>query len=247
MSHEDPFYLVKDEVQRTIDEIGGIFSRWQELLDHTNTAENDEFEFITRELNTHLGSIDEDLRALEESVSMVELHREKFGVEEDDLRQRKKFVTDVRKRVREIRQKIDAPSTQAKIDRDQKEVLLSGNSHLAPHLHDARNLRGDLLIGQEREDQRLLMQQQDEVLDEIHEGAVNLHEVSVEMNKELKKQVGMLEDVNQSTSDLSTRLKAANNKVTDLIEHSLSVKQKMCVMVFLTIVFVILTFLVFYT
>lgn len=57
----------------------------------------------------------------------------------------------------------------------------------------------------------------------------------------------MLEDVNQSTSDLSTRLKAANNKVTDLIEHSLSVKQKMCVMVFLTIVFVILTFLVFYT
>lgn len=114
-------------------------------------------------------------------------------------------------------------------------------------MNEARDLRGDLLIEQEREDQRLLMQQQDEVLDEIHDGASNLHEVSIAMNKELKEQVGMLDDVNKQTGDLATRLNAANNKVTDLIENTLSTKQKLCLIVCLVLTFFVLTFLVFYT
>jgi len=247
MAHEDPFYLVKDEVQKTVDEIGGIYSRWKELLENTNTAENDEFEFTTRELTDHLGSIEDDLKALEETVSIVERHQQKFGLEDSDLAQRKQFITDVRNRVREIRSKIDSPTTQAKIDRDRRAVLMSGNQHSAKQINAARELRGDLLIGQESEDQQLLMQQQDEVLDDIHQGAVDLHEVSVTMGKELNQQIGMLEDVNQNTGDLATRLKAANNKVTDLIETSLSTRHKLCVIVFLLVTFLLLTFLVFYT
>merc|ERR1711998_741094 len=105
--HADPFYLVKDEVQRAVDEIGCIFKKWQELLDNTNTAENDEFEFTTRELNDNLGSIEEDLQALEETVRIVEHHQQKFGLGEDDLQQRKQFIFSVRKRIQEIRTKIE--------------------------------------------------------------------------------------------------------------------------------------------
>jgi len=67
------------------------------------------------------------------------------------------------------------------------------------------------------------------------------------MGQELNKQTSMLEEVNMATGDLSTRLKAANNKVTDLIENSLSTKQKCCIMLTLTGIFLLLTFLVFYT
>lgn len=123
MAHEDPFYLVKDEVQKTVDEVGGIYARWQELLDNTNTAENDEFEFTTRELTDHLASIKEDLQALEETVSIVERHQTKFGLEDADIMQRKEFIQGIRRRISEIHSKMGSPLTQAKIDRDRRAVL----------------------------------------------------------------------------------------------------------------------------
>ena len=103
------------------------------------------------------------------------------------------------------------------------------------------------MLEQEREEQQLLFQQQDEVMDEIYEGAKDLHEVSVAMGSEINSQISMLEEVNKGTADLSTRLKAANNKVTSLIENSLSTKQKCCVMGCLGLTFLILTFFVVYT
>lgn len=175
--------------------------------------------------------------------SIVEQHQKKFGLAEEDLQQRKQFITDVRRRIDEIRTKIDSPAAVAKIERDKRESLFLHNQDL----EDARNLRGDLTIAQEREDQALLFKQQDEVLEDIHDGATQLHEVALEMNKELKDQSRMLDEVNQSTSDLGVRLKAANNKVTDLIETTLSTKQKLIAIVCLTVTFLILTMLVFYT
>jgi len=153
----------------------------------------------------------------------------------------------VRRKVKEIRSKIDSPQTQAKIDRDKRAVLMSGNRHLAPHLQQAAGLRGDLMIADEREDQQLLFQQQDEVMDEIYSGAQDLHQISVDMGQEINSQTSMLEEVNQHTGDLSTRLKAANNKVASLIENSLSTKQKCCTMLCLALTFLILTFFVVYT
>jgi len=243
----DPYEMVKEEVQRTVDGIGGIFSRWQQLLKNTNTAETDEFEFTTRELTEHLGSIEDDLKALEETVGLVEMNKERFHLEDSDIMQRKRFISDVRQKVIDIRSEMDSPKTRQKISHDQRAVLLSGNQHSAPHINEARNLRGNLIIANEQEEQKLLMAQQDDVLDEIHEGAKNLHEVSINMNTELKSQIGMLEEVNQQTGDLHTRLNAANNKVNDLIETSMSFKSRCMIMSFLAATFVVLTFLVFYT
>jgi len=240
-AHADPFYLVKDEVARAVDEIGCIYKKWQELLDNTNTAENDEFEFTTRELNDNLGSIEEDLKALQETVSIVEQHQKKFGLAEDDLQQRRAFINNVKKRIQEIRSKIDSPAAVAKIDRDRRAALFLNDKNI----NEASTLRGDLAISAEREDQALLFKQQDEVLDDIHDGASQLHDVAIEMGRELKDQTKMLEDVNQSTSDLQVRLAAANNKVADLIETTLSTKQKLMTIVCLSLLLIILTFLVF--
>lgn len=230
-----------------MDEIGGIFTQWQDLLQSTNTAETDEFEFMTKELTEHVNRVQGDLGALEETVSIVERHQQKFNLDDADVGERKQFIRDVRRKVKEIRSKIDSPQTQAKIDRDKRAVLMSGNRHLAPHLQQAAGLRGDLMIADEREDQQLLFQQQDEVMDEIYSGAQDLHQISVDMGQEINSQTSMLEEVNQHTGDLSTRLKAANNKVASLIENSLSTKQKCCTMLFLALTFLILTFFVVYT
>lgn len=66
--HDDPFYVVKEEVQHAADTAEAIFTRWQELLKNTNTAENDEFDWTTSELITNLKSIEQDLGALDETV-----------------------------------------------------------------------------------------------------------------------------------------------------------------------------------
>lgn len=242
--HDDPFNLGKAEVQKAVDEIGAIFARWETLLENTNTADNNnEFEFASSELTEQLTHIKEDLSYLEKSVSIVEKDQKKYGLDDVDVQQRKDFIRSTKKRIAEIHSKIESPATQAKIDRDRKMMLTAGTQGM----NAARDLRGDLAIAQETEDQRLLMSQQDDVMDEIHAGAVRLHEVSQTMNTELKDQVNMLADVQENTGNLATRLSAANNKVTDLIENTLSIKQKLCLIVVLVITFLILTFLVFYT
>jgi hypothetical protein len=62
----------------------------------------------------------------------VEGNRAKFRMNEQEVVERRKFVTDTRETLAQMKQNIDNPVTRAKVERDQRAVL----GHLHTQTHD---------------------------------------------------------------------------------------------------------------
>jgi syntaxin 6 len=238
--YDDPFYVVKEEVQHAADTAEAIFKRWQELLKNTNTAESDEFDWTTSELITNIKSIEQDLAALDETVSIVENHKGRFNLDNKDIEQRKAFIDDTRLRITHIHAAIDHPKTREKMEHDRRQALALGSAAM-----DAGGLRGNLIIEDERQEQQKLMADQDELMVEIGQGVDRLADVSKEMNAELRAQNRMLEETNKNTADLLDRVKVSSKKLTDLLENSTSTTQKCAIIIVLTIMFVGMVYFTF--
>ena len=63
----DPFYLVKGQVEQSLQGISTLFQRWRELLQSTNTAASEEFRWHTQEIEKALQTIKWDLQDLQEA------------------------------------------------------------------------------------------------------------------------------------------------------------------------------------
>jgi hypothetical protein len=59
------------EVVQSVNGARTLYGRWQELLDTTNTAEDEEFKWTTHELKRVLKSIDWDLLDLDETINIL--------------------------------------------------------------------------------------------------------------------------------------------------------------------------------
>lgn len=237
---DDPFYVVKEEVQHAADTAEAIFTRWQELLKNTNTAESDEFDWTTSELISNLRSIEQDLGALDETVSIVEKNLGRFNLDTENIQLRKRFIEDTRIRIKVIRSAIDHPNTQQKMERDRKAAL-----SLNTATDTAADLRGQLIIEDEKMEQQKLMAEQDELMVEVGETVDRLHNVAEEMNEELTSQNRLLEDTSKNAADLLDRVKVSSKKLTDVIENSTSTTQKCGMIIGLTLSFITMVYFTF--
>jgi len=238
--HDDPFYQVKDEVQNAADTAEAIFTRWQELLKSTNTAENDEFDWTTQELIENLKTIEQDLEALDETVCIVEKNMDRFSLDSRDIDQRKRFIVDTRTRIQSIRGAIDHPNTHEKMEQDKRKALILSGASSA-----AQDLRGNLIIDDEKNEQQQLMADQDDIMGEIGQSVDRLNESALVINEELKSQNTLLEDTNKNAADLLDRVKVSSKKLTDLLESSTSTTQKCGMMVLLTVSLITMVYFTF--
>ena len=90
MSLQDPFYLVKEEVQQSLSGLNALYERWKDLLETSNTADNDEFDWTKNELLSQLKNIDNDLADMDETVQIVARNLDKFKLDGEELEQRKR-------------------------------------------------------------------------------------------------------------------------------------------------------------
>ncbi|KAF6076024.1 hypothetical protein HJG60_018338 [Phyllostomus discolor] len=71
MSMEDPFFVVKGEVQKAVNTAQGLFQRWTELLQDPSAATREEIDWTTNELRNNLRSIEWDLEDLDETINIL--------------------------------------------------------------------------------------------------------------------------------------------------------------------------------
>uniref|UniRef100_A0A8D2DDV7 Syntaxin 10 n=1 Tax=Sciurus vulgaris TaxID=55149 RepID=A0A8D2DDV7_SCIVU len=72
MSLEDPFFVVRGEVQKAVNTARGLHQRWCELLQDGAAVGREELDWTTNELRNGLRSIEWDLEDLEETIGIVE-------------------------------------------------------------------------------------------------------------------------------------------------------------------------------
>ncbi|XP_055364648.1 syntaxin-6 isoform X2 [Betta splendens] len=121
---EDPFFVVKGEVQKAVNAAQSLHHRWCELLQEGAGASKEELDWTTNELRNSLRSIEWDLEDLDETISIVESNPKKFNLDTAELSKRKEFITKTRQSVKEMKEQMSSP-TAASVDGNNKQTLLS--------------------------------------------------------------------------------------------------------------------------
>jgi len=246
---QDPFHLVKEDVQQTLKEVNALYEHWKNLLTNTNTAENKEFVWVQKELENKIQNIVDDLDDLDETIEIVEKNIQKYELDDDEIQLRKSFIVVTRKRVKSIRDEIKDNNTKSKIERDNRSLLMarkeetkisqSGNKYTK--LDNEINRENNDFISENSEQQKLIIGEQDVALDDLHDHIQVIKDMSYNIGDELENQSKIINEVEYRAEGLDTKLKATQKRLNALIKKTKGYISY-CVIGLLLIVLVILLY-----
>lgn len=252
MSMEDPFFVVKGEVQKAVNAAQSLHHRWSELLQEGGGASKEEMDWTTNELRNSLRSIEWDLEDLDETISIVESNPKKFNLDAAELSTRKAFITSTRQTVKEMKEQMSSP-TAASVDRKNTQALLGDRGAQGPIWQPGPDKYGRLdrqlqnansqFIEEQQGQQQLMAEQQDEQL-ELVSGTIGvLKNMSERIGMELDEQAVMLDDFTHEVDNTQSRLDNVMKKLAK-VSHMTSDRRQWCAIgVLLTILFVVILLL----
>jgi len=245
-SMQDPFYVVKDEVQQSLGGITALYDRWKDLLQTTNTAANDEFKWTTNELKSGLRSIEWDMNDLEETVRIVESNKTKFKIDDSEVQSRKDFIQETKNKVTAIKDALQDTSTKGKMEKDQREVLLKKKpSDKFSKMEKAIEDDNEDFIKNQQSQQLQIMKKQDDDLTRLSHTVENLKEIGSTITTTLEEQTDLIVDLETEVDKADSGLKGAIRGVNKLIDSTKDSTQ-WCVIIILILALVGLIILVFY-
>ncbi|XP_078090909.1 syntaxin-10 [Mustelus asterias] len=221
MSLEDPFFVVKGEVQKAVNTAWGLYQRWCELLQDTHSISKEEHDWTTNELRNSLRSIEWDLEDLDETIGIVESNPRKFKIEMSELQER-----------------IIPPN------------LLGGIEHPHQPMDRYRRLDQELenansqYIEEQRVQQRLIVEQQDDQLELVLGSSRVLKNMSERIGDELEEQAVMLDEFSHEMDNTHSRLDGTLKKLAK-VSHMTSARRQWCVIIVLLVILIVVLILLF--
>ncbi|EPQ16417.1 Syntaxin-6 [Myotis brandtii] len=260
MSMEDPFFVVKGEVQKAVNTAQGLFQRWTELLQDPSTATREEIDWTTNELRNNLRSIEWDLEDLDETInilsmlSCLEANPRKFNLDATELSIRKSFITSTRQVVRDMKDQMSTSSVQALAERKNRQALLgdsggqkwsTGTPDKYGRLDRELQLANSHFIEEQQAQQQLIVEQQDEQLELVSGSIGVLKNMSQRIGGELEEQAVMLDDFSHELESTHSRLDNVMKKLAK-VSHMTSDRRQWCAIavLFAILLVVLLLFLV---
>ncbi|XP_042273773.1 syntaxin-6 [Thunnus albacares] len=249
MSMEDPFFVVKGEVQKAVNAAQSLHHRWSELLQEGGGASKEEMDWTTNELRNSLRSIEWDLEDLDETISIVESNPKKFNLDAAELSKRKAFIVSTRLTVKEMKEQMSRPAVSS-TDRKNKQALLGERGAQGPiwqpgpdkysRLDSQLQNANSQFIEEQQAQQQLMAEQQDEQL-ELVSGTIGvLKNMSERIGMELDEQAVMLDDFSHEMDNTQSRLDNVMKKLAK-VSHMTSDRRQWCAIgVLLAILFVVI-------
>ncbi|XP_037674140.1 syntaxin-10 isoform X2 [Choloepus didactylus] len=191
MSLEDPFFVVRGEVQKAVNAARGLYQRWGELLQEGAAGGREELDWTTNELRNGLRSIEWDLEDLEETIGIVEANPGKFKLPAGDLQERKVFVERMREAVQEMKDHMVKPTAMAFLERSDRELLAGNGAAQKPpsDLLDASVVSAtSRYIEEQQATQQLILDHQDQQLEMVSGSIRILKHMSGRVGEELDEQ-----------------------------------------------------------
>ncbi|KAL7584338.1 syntaxin-61 isoform X1 [Lactuca sativa] len=270
-SAQDPFYIVKEEIQESIDTLQATFHQWE----HTPVASGAQTRLI-KELLSNCESIEWQVDELEKAISVAARDPAKYGIDQPELERRFKWTRTARTQVVSVKKSVmgtDLNGSSSSTFSGMRQELMSlpsprqqdRASHYIAKDHDD-------FISSESDRQMLLVRwimciyyyyylymndfycmlligefrQQDEELDELSESVQRIGSVGLTIHDELHAQEKLLEELGSEMDSTSNRLDFVQKKVAVVMKKA-SAKGQMMMILFLIILFIVLFVLVFFT
>jgi len=248
---QDPFYVVKEEVQQSVSGVTTLYDRWQELLKNTNTAQNDEFKWTVTQIKSGIKSIEWDLQDLEETIGIVEGNRQRFKLDAAEVESRKAFIFETKAAIKKMKEDLNNAQTKGKMENDTRNTLMNTSSRKNQDQGKFSGLKNALeddnntYIQNSQVQLQATMNDQDEEIEAIGKVAGNLKEIGVTINSELNKQNMLLEEMDTEVDKTQNRLSSTLRRLNKLID-SASDRVQWCMVIVLTLMLIGLVVIVFY-
>ncbi|XP_005800483.1 syntaxin-10 [Xiphophorus maculatus] len=239
MSIEDPFFVVKGEVQKALSRARGLFDRWEELLQEGTQVSRDELDWSANELRNCLRAIDWDLEDLSETISIVESNPGKFRLGDNELQERRDFVERTRKSVQEMKDELSSPSAVERAEKKNRQEQ-DRSTGLEAHLVSANSR----YIQEQQEQQQLIIQEQDEQLELVSGSIRVLKDMSGRIGDELDEQAVMLGDFGDEMDQTSSRMDSVLKKL-EKVSHMTSSRRQWCAIGVLVAIMIVVLILFF--
>ncbi|BDA42077.1 probable Syntaxin-6 [Coccomyxa sp. Obi] len=228
----DPFYLVKDDIQASLEKAKAQHARWQSL-----GKTNPDKKRLESEIEDECKSIAWQVDEMEKAVDVAEKNMARFGLSQAEISGRRKWVLQTRRQCESVMASLEASHSVA---------LNVGLDTGTPtgKLGSAAAQDNDRFINSEGDRQQLLLRQQDDELDQLGQHVERLGGLGREIHGELESQSRMLDELDEEVETTHHRLAAAQKKMNNVLKK-MGMRGQLCLIVFLIIVLVLLLALIF--
>ncbi|KAL8141848.1 hypothetical protein V2J09_014880 [Rumex salicifolius] len=253
-SAQDPFYIVKEEIQdsdyyivgqivlRKIDKLLSTFNEWETLAPDTGKKVQ-----LTKALLTGCESIQWQVDELDKAVSVAARDPAFYGINDAELEKRRKWTKNARDKVGTVRMAVgkgrgyqDASNTNGSHHEMMRFPVGDSRQKAASSEYDHDN---DDFVSSESDRQMLLMKQQDQELDELSASVQRIGHVGLTIHDELIEQERIMDDLGAEIDSTSNRLDFLQKKVAFVMKKA-GVKGQLMIILFLLVLFIILFVLV---
>nr|AAA33935.1 ORF [Senecio odorus] len=175
-SAQDPFYIVKDEIQDSIDKLQATFHQWE----HIPVASGEQSR-LTKELLSNCESIEWQVDELEKAISVAARDPSLYGINQAACDKRRKWTSTARIQVGNIKKAVTASNFGGM----RQELMRMPKSHQQTTNGKYVAKDNDDFISSESDTQMLLIRQQDEELDELNASVERIGSVGLTIHDEL--------------------------------------------------------------
>ncbi|KAM9976594.1 hypothetical protein ACTFIR_010436 [Dictyostelium discoideum] len=204
----DPFNLIEKSVNESIININKNYNKWYSLLNETNTFSNKEFKFYTKEINRMINDIEIDLNDISNSIKIIEYNNknEKFkNIPKQEIQRRSEFLKESKNEINNIKIKLSNEEVIKKINNDKlKNQEFNNNNNYnytksnnyTNYIKHQNQIKDTEFLNEQIEYKKSLMDKQDKELDYLLGDVKTIHEISLEIQKELEIQNKILGNLN---------------------------------------------------
>ncbi|KAI7896451.1 t-SNARE [Mucor mucedo] len=230
MIDEDPFLIVKSQVEDSLSNAYNLFESWKRIQQTVSSPKNQELLWTADELHSTLEAIEQDIEDLQEALQAAQSNPSQFNLTAKDLNARKKFLDNSRNSIQTIRRTLANPPSKKS---------QSGNNASSSY-QTARQNENSLMIENEHQQQMMIMQEQDHHLDAMGGTLVNLKEIAGTMHTEIDDQVILLDDLGDQVDRSEGKLKNAMRRVTTILRKEEESKSGYCICCLIIVLIILL-------
>lgn len=232
----DPFPVLQEELAGRLTKTEKKFADWKDRLNNTDTAADSSFSKLHSSLAKNVNALVKLVNHAESSVKAVERQRDKYNqISDGQLHQRKMYVTETRRKIRNMKETMHSATTKSKIDSDKRAKLMGKRGASAEDIFaERKNQSNSDFFNSSQQDQRQLRRQQDETMDAMGNSVEQLNEYAVEIGRELDSQKVLLDEFGNEMDTVQTRM----DKLLGGMQKLLKTKNNctICLIIFLTAV-----------
>ncbi|XVF40412.1 hypothetical protein PTKIN_Ptkin01aG0111700 [Pterospermum kingtungense] len=239
---QDPFYIVKEEIQESIYKLQSSFHQWERI-----PPDSGEQVHLTKELLANCESIEWQVDELDKAISVAARDPSWYGIDEEELEKRRRWTTTARAQVGNVKKAVVAGKENGNsASATRRELMRLPNAHQPDRSNQYIADDNDDFIASESDRQMLLIKQQDEELDELSASVERIGGVGLTIHEELLAQEKLIDELGNEMDSTKNRLDFVQKKVAMVMKKA-SAKGQIMMILALLVLFIILFILVFFT